>query len=241
MSLSSKSTGFVVTLADSVDFARLSGDYNPLHVDPIYARRTPFGSTVVHGMHLLLKSLDSVSALLAGAAPLECSVTFSNPVSTGAGISLETQFDPATRKLRLTGTTGRRGAFVATLILGEPTTGVPVALDTSDHPAATPRASAFPPELSEGRVALALHPGLLRRLLPQLAGLHEQNWIADLLASTRVVGMECPGLNSIYSGCKLRRVDSAPSTARAFEYRIAKVDERFKLIRLQVQASYFSG
>ena len=31
-------------------FARLTGDANPLHVDPDYARRTPAGGPVVHGM-----------------------------------------------------------------------------------------------------------------------------------------------------------------------------------------------
>ena len=38
-------------------FARLSGDYSPLHVDPDYARTTEFGQCVVHG--ILLSSLFS--------------------------------------------------------------------------------------------------------------------------------------------------------------------------------------
>ena len=37
---------------DFDDFARLSGDHNPIHVDPAFAARTPFGATVAHGMLL---------------------------------------------------------------------------------------------------------------------------------------------------------------------------------------------
>ncbi len=33
-------------------FARLSGDHNPIHVDPDYAAGTRFGATVSHGMLL---------------------------------------------------------------------------------------------------------------------------------------------------------------------------------------------
>jgi acyl dehydratase len=34
-------------------YAQVSGDHNPLHVDPAFAARTQFGGTVAHGMLLL--------------------------------------------------------------------------------------------------------------------------------------------------------------------------------------------
>ena len=52
---------FLLTAEESWDFARLSGDFNPLHVDPIAARRLQFGGTICHGIHQLLKSLDLVA------------------------------------------------------------------------------------------------------------------------------------------------------------------------------------
>ena len=45
------------SLDDQVAFAKLSGDYNPVHLDPLKARRTRFGYPVVHGIHLMLWEL----------------------------------------------------------------------------------------------------------------------------------------------------------------------------------------
>ena len=39
-----------VTEADIVSFAGLSGDYNPLHTDDEFARTTPFGKRIAHGL-----------------------------------------------------------------------------------------------------------------------------------------------------------------------------------------------
>ncbi len=39
-----------VTEADVVNFAGLSGDFNPLHTDADFGRTTPFGERIAHGM-----------------------------------------------------------------------------------------------------------------------------------------------------------------------------------------------
>ncbi len=39
-----------VTEADVVNFAGLSGDFNPLHTDATFAAKTPFEQRVAHGM-----------------------------------------------------------------------------------------------------------------------------------------------------------------------------------------------
>lgn len=54
-----------ITDADVQDFARASGDYNPVHLDEAYAATTRFGKRIAHGM--LTGSL--ISAVLGNDLP----------------------------------------------------------------------------------------------------------------------------------------------------------------------------
>jgi 3-hydroxybutyryl-CoA dehydratase len=52
-----ESLGRTVTETDIVNFAGLSGDFNPIHIDHEFARTTPFRRPIAHG--LLVLSLGS--------------------------------------------------------------------------------------------------------------------------------------------------------------------------------------
>ncbi len=56
--------GRTITEADIVHFAGLSGDYNPVHTDEEYAKKTPFGQRIAHG--LLVMSIISGLAMQTG-------------------------------------------------------------------------------------------------------------------------------------------------------------------------------
>src|ERR1700688_2998410 len=45
---------------DQIAFARLSSDWNPMHLDQSFARRTQMGAPVVHGIHNLAWAADAV-------------------------------------------------------------------------------------------------------------------------------------------------------------------------------------
>tara|TARA_B110000240_G_scaffold186172_1_gene222473 strand:+ start:299 stop:481 length:183 start_codon:yes stop_codon:yes gene_type:complete len=46
------------TMDDGLFFAKCSGDYNPIHLDPVASRRFMFGEPIVHGLHTVLWALD---------------------------------------------------------------------------------------------------------------------------------------------------------------------------------------
>ena len=69
--------------ADFDHFARLSGDNNPIHVDPVFAARTPFGRTVAHGLLLCSVLRGLIEQLLPGGCLVDQSVMFPAPTFTG--------------------------------------------------------------------------------------------------------------------------------------------------------------
>jgi acyl dehydratase len=48
------------TAAETHRFAEFSGDFNPLHCDPVAARRRLGGRQLVHGLFVTLWALDEV-------------------------------------------------------------------------------------------------------------------------------------------------------------------------------------
>ena len=52
-----------VTEADVINFACLSGDFNPLHVDEEFARQTPFGGRIAQGMLIVAMATGMAHAM----------------------------------------------------------------------------------------------------------------------------------------------------------------------------------
>lgn len=70
-------------------FAALSGDDNPIHVDPEFSARTKFGRTVAHGMLLYGMICGAVSQYMPGAQQLEQDLRFPSPTYTDEAITIQ--------------------------------------------------------------------------------------------------------------------------------------------------------
>lgn len=66
-------------------YARASGDFNPIHVDPDYARDGPFGRTIAHGLMTLAYVAEMLNRWSGGAFDEagEIDVAFVGPVFAG--------------------------------------------------------------------------------------------------------------------------------------------------------------
>lgn len=73
----------LLTQEDFNRFAGLSGDDNPIHVDPVFAATTHFGCTVSHGMLLYSCLSGAIQRHLPGARQLSHDMMF--PTGTLAG------------------------------------------------------------------------------------------------------------------------------------------------------------
>jgi acyl dehydratase len=82
-----------VTEADVVNFAGLSGDFNPLHIDEAFARTTPFGGRIAHGMLVaaLATGMANWLGIFEGTALalMEQVIQYKRPVQLGDTVHLE--------------------------------------------------------------------------------------------------------------------------------------------------------
>lgn len=221
-------------LADQLQFAALSGDRNPLHVDPDWAADVFPGQPVVHGMHAVLWALDEHFATGSGEGLERLAVTFQKPILLGDRVRLERSADGRMLTVRVRGEV----MLVAQLHAG------PAAGGTGELPATGATVDA-PRQLAENELAdargtfhlPATEP--LSRAFTRVAGALGAPALRALAGLSGLVGMECPGLRSMFSGLVVSFADDVRSTG--LTYRVASLDKRFGLVTMLVEGEGLTG
>ncbi|MHB1043451.1 MAG: MaoC family dehydratase [Eubacteriales bacterium] len=83
----------IITESDVYLFAELTGDYNPVHINPEYAGKSIFGRPVAHGMITggLISSVIGMKLPGPGAVYLSQVLKFRSPVFLGDTITAEVE------------------------------------------------------------------------------------------------------------------------------------------------------
>ena len=226
---------------DQIDFAKLSGDYNPIHLDIIKARRTCFGQPVVHGVHILLWALDNLVAEKLDYSKLTSLKTSFNRF---IGVGEIVQFilknkDETCAEIQLLSENEQVARILVTYssLLSEKFSNFP-----NEHPNRTQCLDRSPQKLSRisGYLDLCLSQREAALLFPNLMRVFPSSQLAELITLTRLVGMECPGLHSIFSDLNLNF--SKPSNDLAkLNYKVFSYDSRIRLLTQNVKSPGMTG
>jgi len=226
---------------DQRSFAKLSGDYNPAHLDPVKARRTKFGQPVVHGVHALLWALNILFAEKTEALKLvSLKAFFNQPIFVGQNVQLilktkdktSIEIQIHTQNSQALGITAKYLPRGTEKYLGY----------SNSNPKFRKCLERKPEELANasGRLILCLNQNETILRFPNLMRTLPSNQLAELMALTRLIGMECPGLNSIFSDFSL---DFSNPCEDSFylNYKVLSYDSRCGLLTQNVQAPGMAG
>jgi hypothetical protein len=198
---------------DQLWFAERSGDWNPLHLDPIAARRLLFGEVIVHGMHGLLWALDAHCAN-DGACPATIAASFHRPLllnvpvtvarepSTGDGVLLTLRHeDEILASFLLSGTSALNQARVP-----------------GGHiPRRSPRELTISAlKTMQGQLDLRSEVQPIAAAFPHAVAKIGLLPVTAILRLSEIVGMECPGLHSLYARLDVALVPADQNPSLAF-------------------------
>lgn len=229
---------------DQALFARLSGDFNPMHIDSLAARRTQAGAPVVHGIHAVLWAVDK---LLEGAALSEQIVSlrvhFTKFIYVGSTVYLNPlQAEEKSIKAELV----QGGTTTTTLVLdmgARNKSAIPFPANALIK--ATMNRLAADLSIEEmadlsGRVELVAPADEIGRLFPHAASAMGCRRVAGIALSSRLVGMICPGLHSIFSSLSVELVND-PSSEDGLEFHVCNVFDKIRMVRMEVSSSGVRG
>jgi acyl dehydratase len=221
---------WTITDRERERFATYSGDHNPIHTDPVAARRLMGGRMLVHGAHLVLAVLGQAAGRLA-AAPEHVDVTFRRGIRPGA--VLTTTFRHDSRQLGAT--VSAEGVRAVDIAVGDgrrsPVTGPLRSTDVGlpVHHTFDTLAGAV------GELPLTGDETIARELFPDAVELLGSQRVAELASLSRGVGMHAPGLYSMSSRYEIRLIDPKPRAPATVTFVVREVDPRMRRVIVDVK------
>jgi hypothetical protein len=225
-------------MLDQYQFAKLSGDSNPIHINEVVARKELFGQVVVHGIHLLLWAIDCILPQETEFKELvNVNVVFQEPVFLNEEVWIES-LENNGNNVVLSITSDRCVLTNIEMQFRKRSKSVLI----NRYPSRANKLNTPAPEELEkafGQIQLFLSIDKLYELFPNLAKEFSSYQVAILLATTRLVGMECPGLHSLYSGLNLEF--GAVTENHELKYKVEKFHRLTRIVKIKVESPGVKG
>jgi acyl dehydratase/NADP-dependent 3-hydroxy acid dehydrogenase YdfG len=230
---------FLFSTARQSDFAVLSGDSNPMHMSAVAARRTQSGRPVVHGIHSVLRVLDALRAAIPDLPmPAKLIVRFPAPVYIGDSIQVHV-VEKTERLIRAQARVdGAATVELRALFARESMASIRGNWGPVENIVDCKELSLAEMKGRVGRVAVAATADTIAAEYPNASAWIGVERVAALMALSRLVGMECPGLHSLFSGFSVEF--TAPSSL-LLAYRVANLDDHFRLLNIEVEGLGIKG
>jgi acyl dehydratase/NAD(P)-dependent dehydrogenase (short-subunit alcohol dehydrogenase family) len=227
------------SLEDQIAFAKLSSDWNPMHLDQAFARRTQVGAPVVHGIHNLVWAADAVlrafpirvaNIRARFLQPLYLDESASVRIKERTNQQIEFEIvaaDIVVAFVKLASEPGKRVAKI-------------------NQPAVSAIAPMSVPadlrleQLASQAGAVSIPASDVRSLFPALTEAIGLPGLEALLATSQIVGMACPGLHSLFAGLDIN-FDPNDAQEAALAYAVRKVDARFRSLQIDVSGNGATG
>jgi hypothetical protein len=229
----------IFDLNDQIAFARLSSDWNPMHLDQAFARRTQVGAPVVHGIHNLAWAANAVLQ----SYPLKVSnirARFLQPLYLDELASvricdrpdkqIEFEIVAANTSIALVRLSSEPGKLAAKGPQLAASAAIPIS-----QPADLPFE-----QLINQAGAVVVSDADVRSWFPALTDAIGLPAVKALVATSQIVGMACPGLHSLFAGLDVSREPNADRQS-ALAYAVRKVDPRFRSLQIDVLGSGITG
>lgn len=224
-------------------FARLTHDHNPMHMDAMAARRTQAGAPVVHGIHALLWALDHLAASDAHFSQVrELKASFYKWIYVGAVAKLVVLASDET-ETRAQIRVGNTVVISVVARFGGAAVSAPADVVPRRHETIPTSAKALdlPFEAMAGMSgSVEVVAGSLDPLFPSLVRVLDSERVAAIGALSRIVGMLCPGLHSIFASIALQ-VREENDAMGALDFSVASTIDRYRLVKMSVAGSGLFG
>ena len=232
------------SVQDQEFFANMSLDVNPMHMDPVSARRVLTGQQVVHGINILIHAIEFwLSHYKLTPTHINCS--FNNPINVNELVIFTEVKNSEGEHTIAVSVNGLLCSKIVLKVSAEMTADKDEldtqSLESQGLNSLTENAplELTPSEHLNKKYLIPINHFDSESQFPLTNQYLHKNYPAALSALSYFVGMICPGMHSIFSSLKVK-LNQNLSDSQSLLFSVVKFDNRFGLFDISVNG-YFSG